>query len=63
MGDEEEDIPAIAGMDEAELFKALADFKSGDREDPEGDMTDTVEDLEEQDMADLAAYFATLPGK
>lgn len=59
----DEDIPAIAGMDAAEQLKELMDFKSGAREDEEGDMTDSVEDLSEQDMADLAAYFATLPGK
>jgi cytochrome c553 len=59
----DEDIPAIAGMDAAKHAKALADYKSGAKEDEDGDMTDTVEDLSEQDMADLAAYFATLPGK
>ena len=59
----DEDVPAIAGMDAAEQLKELMDFKSGAREDEEGDMTDSVEDLSEQDMADLAAYFATLPGK
>ena len=61
MGDE--DIPAIGGMDAAEHLKELLDFKSGAREDEEGDMIDSVEDLSEQDMADLAAYYATLPGK
>ncbi len=59
----DEDIPAIAGMDAAEQLKELMDFKSGAREDEDGDMTDSVEDLSHQDMADLAAYFATLPGK
>ena len=59
----DEDVPAIAGMDAAEQLKELMDFKSGAREDEEGDMIDSVEDLSEQDMADLAAYFATLPGK
>jgi cytochrome c553 len=59
MGDE--DIPAIAGMDAAKHAKALADFKSGAVESE--DMVDYAEDLNEQDMADLAAYFATLPGK
>jgi cytochrome c553 len=59
----DEDIPAIAGMDAAEQLKELMDFKSGAREDEDGDMTDSVEDLSEQDMADIAAYFATLPGK
>jgi len=59
----DEDIPGIAGMDAAEHAKALADFKSGEREDEEEDMIDSVEDLSEQDMADLAAYYAGLPGK
>ena len=57
------DIPAIAGMDAAKLAKTLADFKSGARKDENEMMVDFVEDLSEQDMADVAAYFATLPGK
>jgi len=56
------DIPAIAGMDAAEHAKALADFKSGARTDEEEYMIDAVAELSEQDMADLAAYYATLPG-
>ena len=59
----DEDIPAIAGMDAAKHAKALADFKSGARPDEDEMMIDSVADLSEQDMADLAAYFATLPGK
>ena len=59
----DEDVPAIAGMDAAKHAKELADFKSGARPDEEEDMVDSVEDLSEQDMADLAAYYATLPGK
>ena len=55
MGDE--DTPAIAGMDAAVHAQKLADFKGSD-----SDMADYVEDLSEQDMADLAAYYATLPG-
>ena len=58
----DEDVPAIAGMDAAEHVKALADFKSGARPDEEENMVDSVADLSEQDMADLAAYYATLPG-
>lgn len=61
MGDE--DFPAIAGMDAAEHSKALADFKSGARPDEDEMMVDSVVDLSEQDMADLAAYYATLPGQ
>ena len=59
----DEDIPAIAGMDAAGHVKALADFKSGARPDEDEMMVDSVADLSEQDMADLAAYFASLPGK
>jgi len=58
----DEDIPAIAGMDAADQIKELMAFKSGEREDEEENMIDSVEDLSEQDMADLAAYYATLPG-
>ena len=59
----DEDIPAIAGMDAAKHLKELMDFKSGAREDEDEDMVDSVEELSEQDMADLAAYFASLPCK
>jgi cytochrome c553 len=59
----DEDVPAIAGMDAAKHAKELADFKSGARADEDENMTDSVADLSEQDMADLAAHFATLPGK
>lgn len=61
MGDE--DTPKIAGMDPAEHVKALADFKSGAREDEDENMIGSVEELSEQDMKDLAAYFASLPGE
>jgi cytochrome c553 len=57
-GKGDEDIPGIAGMDPAKHVKALADFKSGAVESE--DMVDYVEDLSEQDMKDIAAYFATL---
>lgn len=59
-GEGDEDIPALAGMDAAVHAKKLADYKSGA---VEGDMTDYVGDLSEQDIDDLAAYYATLPGK
>ena len=58
----DEDVPAIAGMAAADQVKELMAFKSGEREDEEEDMVDSVEDLSEQDMADLAAYFSSLPG-
>ena len=49
-------------MAAADQVKELMAFKSGEREDEEEDMVDSVEDLSEQDMADLAAYFSSLPG-
>jgi cytochrome c553 len=58
----DEDVPAIAGMAAADQVKELMAFKSGEREDEEEDMVDSVEDLSEQDMADLAAYYSSLPG-
>jgi cytochrome c553 len=58
MGDE--DSPAIAGMDEAKHIAALQAFKSGERVDEEEMMTMYAEDLSEQDMADLAAYYKSL---
>ncbi|MBT8071621.1 MAG: c-type cytochrome [Gammaproteobacteria bacterium] len=57
-GKGDEEIPAIAGMDAAKLAKLLADFKSGA---VESDMVDFVGAISEQDMADIAAYYASLP--
>jgi cytochrome c553 len=57
LGDEE--VPGIAGLDAAEHAKQLAAFKSGE---VESEMADYVGDLSEQDMLDLAAYYASLPG-
>lgn len=54
----DEDVPGIAGMDAAEQAQKLADFKSGR---VESEMVDYVSELSEQDMLDLAAYYATLP--
>ena len=59
LGDDE--IPAIGGMDEALMFKQLMAFKTGERVDEFEDMVETVEEFEEQELADLAAYFSTLP--
>ena len=54
-GKGDEEVPGIAGMDAAEHAKKLADFKSGA---VESEMVDYVGDLSEQDMADIAAYYA-----
>ena len=56
-GKGDDEVPGIAGMDAAEHAKKLADFKSGA---VESEMADYVGDLSEQDMADIAAYFASL---
>lgn len=48
--------PKLAGQGAAYLVKQLADFKSGARKDPI--MMGQVAAMSEQDMADLAAYFA-----
>jgi len=51
--------PAIAGMD-AELFKTnMQAYKSGEKEDPM--MAMFVQTLTDEDIADLAAYYSSLP--
>jgi len=50
-------FPKIAGQGEGYLFKQLQDFKSGAR--PSALMAGVVATLSEQDMMDLAAYFAS----
>jgi cytochrome c553 len=49
--------PKLAGQGEAYLYKQLSDYKEGRREDPL--MAGQVANLSEQDMRDLAAYFAS----
>jgi len=56
-------FPKLAGQGEAYLLKQLQNFKSGERQNAV--MAPMVAALTEQDMADLAAYFAskkTSPG-
>ena len=53
------DFPRLAGMQEDLHLKLLKGFKT----DEESEMRDYVADLSEQDMADLAAYFASLPAE
>ena len=53
--------PAIAGMDEAEQVAALQAYKSGERE--HAMMQMFAGQLSDQDMADLAAYYAGLGGE
>lgn len=60
MGDEE--YPQIAGLDEAYIIEQLMAFKSGERPNEAEMMLWTIEDLNEQDLADLAAYYASQDG-
>ena len=57
LGDEE--YPKIAGLDEAYLFEQLMAFKNGERPNRADMMLWVMEDLDEQDLADLAAYYAS----
>jgi len=50
--------PNLAGQKEAYTTKQLKDFKSGKRNDPT--MKGMVASLSDADMADLAAYYASL---
>ena len=58
MGDDE--FPRLAGLDPAEHVADLKGFASGERVDESDMMGDIASELSEQDMADLAAYYATL---
>jgi sulfide dehydrogenase cytochrome subunit len=61
-GKGDEFTPGIAGLDEAYHVEQLKAFKSGERTDEDEMMLMYTEELSEQDMKDLAAYYATLPG-
>lgn len=50
--------PNLAGQKEQYILKQLKDFKSGARKDPV--MAPMAAPLSEEDMANLAAYYASL---
>jgi cytochrome c553 len=50
-------VPMIAGQQPAYLAKALEEYKSGTRTQP--NMRAIAENLSEQDIADLAAYYGS----
>ena len=54
---EDDETPSIAGQVRAYTYKQLVDYKTGLRD--SSDMAKAVRKLSHQDMADLAAYFAT----
>ena len=50
--------PALAGKSEGQLAQAMQDYKSGKR--PNAVMKGLVAGLSDQDIANLAAYYASL---
>ena len=52
-------FPNLAGQHADYIVKQLKGFQAGDRKDPV--MTPMAAPLSEQDMADVAAYFSSLP--
>lgn len=58
MGEGRKSTPPIAGLDEAAFVKNMQDYKSGARKNSMMKMA--VRKLSDQDMANLAAYFASL---
>jgi cytochrome c553 len=53
-------LPTLAGQSEDYLVAALSQYKSGKRQNPI--MAPQTANLSQQDMADLAAYFASQQG-
>ena len=60
MGDEE--YPKLAGQDENYLLEQMTLIKKGERSEKAEMMLWFFEDLEEQDLEDLAAYYSSLDG-
>lgn len=57
-GDTGKEDPPIAGMDEAKFIQEMKAYQSGERKSKQ--MMKATAGLSEADMADLAAYYATL---
>jgi len=53
------DFPGITGLSEADFTKAMAEYRDGTRADSK-QMTKAAKKLTDQEIADLAAYYATL---
>ena len=53
--------PPLAGMNEEQLVQAMKDYKSGKRNNPV--MKGMMGALSEQDIANVAAYYASLQKK
>ncbi len=50
--------PALKGMDETAFYESLMAYKSGDKDNAM--MQSLAQSLTDQDMKDLAAYYATM---
>ncbi len=57
-GDNGKDDPPIAGMAEADFTKAMKAYQSGERKNKK--MAKAASGLSDADIADLAAYYASL---
>lgn len=53
--------PRLAGQYQAYLLQAMREYKTGDRDNAV--MKGFVANLSEQDLKDLASYYARLPGR
>ena len=60
LGDDE--YPRLAGLDENYLLEQMRLIQKGERSEEAEMMLWFFEDLEEQDLEDLAAYYASLGG-
>lgn len=58
-----DDIPGIAILDSATLVKFLKEFRSGERASRDDVMQEYSADLTDQEIADIAAYYASLSAK
>ncbi|KQT53197.1 hypothetical protein ASG43_18380 [Aureimonas sp. Leaf454] len=56
-----EEAPNLAGQKESYLVKALMDYKTGARQNEQ--MAVVASGLEDADIADVAAYYASIPFK
>lgn len=59
-GKGDEDNPAIAGMSASEFTKAMKEYQAGTRTKSKK-MIKAAQKVNDADMADMAAYYASLP--
>lgn len=55
----DKDVPHLAGQQEAYLLKQMRDFKSNRR--PHKEMRVMSREMSDEEMREIAAYFASLP--